>query len=196
MELVPGIGLKIAFPPPGVRRAATAIAAALSTFFIAGPSAAHGGEPGPARVLEFVRHGEPIPLSSDLARRVIRQLETIGRTCALNSRQHDYLALEDELAVAREKILSDSFLRVSYDAPVSLLRGIEITELLQATPDGSFVGHLLTKNGPEIIAYAKCGGLETLQLMCLEGLAGHFPVEYGRNCHIVKKAIEDGQIQP
>jgi len=145
--------------------------------------------------LEFVRKGKPIKLSTNTTARVVQQLETIGRTCVLNSRQHNHLKPHDDLKTLRNNILSDSYLRITYTNPISLRPDIELTELIQATPDGDFVGHLLTKNGPEVIAYAKCGGLETLQLMCLKGLAEHFPKTYGRNCNVVEKAIADGQLR-
>ena len=144
--------------------------------------------------LDFIRQAKLIKLSTNTTARVIQQLETIGRTCVLNSRQHNHLRPHDDLKRLRNDILADSYLRITYTNPISLRPKIEITELIQATPDGDFVGHLLTKNGPEIIAYAKCGGLETLQLMCLKGLAEHFSKEYRKNCHIVEKAIADGQL--
>jgi len=167
----------------------------LSFVAIVGASVTLGGESKPPPSLEFVRHGKTIPLADDLAARVVQQLEKIGRTCVLNSRQHEYARPKEGLGELRDRILSNSYVKISYAEPVSLRPAIEITELIQATPDGNFVGALLTRHDSEIIAYAKCGGLETLQLMCLKGLAGHFPKEYGRNCHIVQKAIEDGQLE-
>lgn len=68
------------------------------------------------------------------------------------------------------------------------------SELLQALSDGTCAGTLLTRHGAEVVAYAKCDGLETLVLMCLQGLSQHLPSGYANNCAIVEKAIRDGQL--
>ena len=142
----------------------------------------------------FVRHGDRVDLENDLADAVSRQVETVYSTCALNSRRSGYVKPRDDLRELWDRLLLDSSVHLEYPEKVSFRPDIEVTEILQAFPEGNFAGHLLTKGDDELIAYGKCDGLETLRLMCMEGLAEHLPNGYRANCPIVER-VDSGSVE-
>ncbi len=145
-------------------------------------------------VIRFVREGTTSTLDAEVQGEVVRQVETIYGTCALNSRRSGTVTPREDLGDLWDQLLQDSYVHLEYPEPTIFLPDIAITEILQAFPEGNFVGHLLTKGDGEIIAYGKCDGLETLRLMCLEGLSKYLPSGYQSNCHIVDR-VDRGTVE-
>ncbi|MFQ5936979.1 MAG: hypothetical protein ACE5LB_11300 [Acidiferrobacterales bacterium] len=88
-----------------------------------------------------------------------------------------------------QRVSSGSHLHISYAEPFPVtVRDIarQVSEAIWELPDTNFPGWLLARHGDAVGLYGKCDGQRILKLICMSGLKEYLPVDYARNCHLVR----------
>ena len=150
--------------------------------FPACPAPGQSADAEPPRVTLTVA-GQPVALPHALRRNLRDRADKIVRYCGYDGGDQPQEVWLDAMA-------APSHIYLIYAQPIRLRlprREIPISEALLLIEDTSFLNQPLLRHEDQTTAVFKCDGMDMLLLMCLPGLAAHFPPAYQRNCNVLQQ---------